>query len=29
MLVRFKPALCQGKPCAMDFPVDVTFNVKE
>jgi hypothetical protein len=25
MLTKFKPALCNGKPCAMGFPVSITF----
>ena len=25
MLTRFKPALCKGKPCAMGFPVRISF----
>jgi hypothetical protein len=25
MLTKFKPALCQGKPCAMGFPVSLGF----
>ncbi|HEX4232768.1 MAG TPA: hypothetical protein VH041_00545 [Caldimonas sp.] len=27
LLTKFKPALCQGQPCAMGFPVKVTFKV--
>ena len=25
MLTKFKPALCKGKPCAMGFPVNLSF----
>jgi len=25
MLVRFKPAVCQGQPCRMSFPISVRF----
>ena len=28
LLIKFKPALCQGQPCAMGFPVKVTFKVE-
>lgn len=27
MLTRFKPAVCSGKPCRMDFPVTYKFDV--
>jgi Gram-negative bacterial TonB protein C-terminal len=28
MLTRFKPALCQGEPCKMAFPLRVTFRLE-
>ena len=28
MLQRFKPALCQGKPCVMEFPVDINLELE-
>jgi len=28
LLTKFKPALCQGQPCSMGFPVKVTFKVE-
>ena len=26
LLTKFKPALCRGKPCKMDFPVEIAFK---
>jgi hypothetical protein len=28
LLTKFKPAVCQGQPCQMGFPVNVTFKVE-
>ncbi len=28
ILEKYKPALCKGQPCAMDFPLHLTFTVK-
>lgn len=28
MLTPFKPAICSGKPCTMDFPLRMTFRVE-
>jgi len=28
LLTKFKPAVCQGQPCQMGFPVKVTFKVE-
>jgi hypothetical protein len=28
LLTKFKPALCQGQPCSMGFPVKVSFKVE-
>lgn len=28
MLTRFKPALCEGSPCRMGFPVRITFKTR-
>ena len=28
MLTPFKPAICSGKPCTMDFPLKMTFRIE-
>ena len=29
LLTKFKPALCEGQPCAMPFPVNLSFKVED
>jgi len=28
LLEKYKPAICQGKPCSMQFPFDINFSVR-
>jgi hypothetical protein len=28
LLEKYKPAICQGKPCSMQFPFDITFSLQ-